>query len=196
MAKSQPLPSDEQIQLVVLAQAGDMAARDRIVEATLPLVRHIAYQFAPNAAGFEVDDLIQEGCFALLEAIRYFKPALGNLFSTYAGTSIRNRLARYIETRTAKPITQEGIGKDENLLETVPDVSPVVLERLDEIRESLKVLPVTQKRIVEMRLGTDGAVHNWRDIANHFGISSGTAQEAFNDSITRLKRWPVEPSLN
>jgi RNA polymerase sigma factor for flagellar operon FliA len=72
---------------------GDVAARDRLVQRHLPLVRHIARRVArslPDAV--ELEDLVSAGAIGLLNAIDRFEPDRGIAFSTFAAPRIRGAI--------------------------------------------------------------------------------------------------------
>ena len=54
---------------------GDRAARERLIELYLPLVRTLARRFAHR--GERLDDLVQVGSIGLIEAIERFDPERG-----------------------------------------------------------------------------------------------------------------------
>ena len=72
--------------------------RNRLVEAHLNLVRQQAARFA-KASSVCFDDLFQEGCFGLCDAVQRYQPQRGYAFSTYAVTLIRGRMQHYLRDR-------------------------------------------------------------------------------------------------
>ncbi len=73
--------------------------RDEIIEKNLPLVTYtLRKYFAPNAC--EWDDLFQEGCIGLIQAVDRFNPDLGYTFSTYACRLIWGRATNYLRDKT------------------------------------------------------------------------------------------------
>ena len=65
-------------QLCALAQAGDTAARDMLLVNSQDFIRKIAKTILSQYQDGRVseDDLVQEGCFGLLEAIPRYKLSL------------------------------------------------------------------------------------------------------------------------
>lgn len=59
----------EQIALWEKMQAGDSSARDKIIFSCLPLVVNIANKFRVNNKHIDLEDMVQEGNIALLEAV-------------------------------------------------------------------------------------------------------------------------------
>lgn len=80
----------EDNKLLELAQDGDREAEEALAERYLRLVRACARPLF--LAGGDSEDLIQEGTFGLLSAIRNFHPADSTSFRTYAEHCIRMRL--------------------------------------------------------------------------------------------------------
>jgi len=75
-------------------QAGDAAARDRLVNGNLRLVLSVIQRF--NNRGEYVDDLFQVGCVGLIKAIDNFDLSQNVRFSTYAVPMIIGEIRRYL----------------------------------------------------------------------------------------------------
>jgi RNA polymerase sigma factor (sigma-70 family) len=74
------------------------AIRNRLVLQHLGLVYRIANQYAALAPEAK-DDLIQEGCLALIRAVERFRPEYGLQFSTYAFPVISGIIKNYLRER-------------------------------------------------------------------------------------------------
>lgn len=73
--------------------AGDVTAREALLEKHLGLVHYIARQLAGGLADeVEFEDLLGAGTLGLISAIEHFEPARGLRFSTYAATRIRGNI--------------------------------------------------------------------------------------------------------
>ncbi len=72
-------------------------AYDRFFSANLKLVVHVAQKYKNRTLSLTVEDLIQEGCMGLAQAIRKFDPERGYKFSTYGYWWIRQAIQRSIE---------------------------------------------------------------------------------------------------
>ena len=89
-------------QLCALAQKGNANARDLLLENNLGFIRKTANEiyFGMNLGESELsidkDDLEQEGCIGLLDAIPRFDSSKGTKFLTYAAPSIRNAMTDLI----------------------------------------------------------------------------------------------------
>lgn len=81
------LTADEERELLILAQAGDMAARDRLVLCNQALVRRVAVRFTAYTRNWRAD-AVQCGNLGLLAAIDTFSTASPARFYSYARTCI------------------------------------------------------------------------------------------------------------
>jgi RNA polymerase primary sigma factor len=85
------LSAEEKTELFQKMEAGDKAARDRLITANLRLVVSIANKYAHG--GQHLPDLIQEGNLGLMKAVEKFDYRRGFRFSTYATNWIHQAVA-------------------------------------------------------------------------------------------------------
>ena len=86
------LTAEEERELARRKDAGDEAARQRLIECNLRLVLSIARTF--KRTKLPMLDLIQEGNIGLIRAVEKFDYTLGYKFSTYATWLIRQEILR------------------------------------------------------------------------------------------------------
>src|SRR3954449_2403761 len=86
----------EELRLARLVEKGDLAAKERMIEANLRLVVHVAKRFQRAGHGLAFADLIQEGTLGLVRAAEKFDHRKGYRFSTYATIWIRQSIGRAI----------------------------------------------------------------------------------------------------
>lgn len=96
------LKREEELALARLIQAGDEAARERLVASNLRLVVSVAKCYGDR--GLPLPDLIAEGNVGLLNAVDRYDPARECRFSTYATWWIKQAIKRAImnDSRTVR----------------------------------------------------------------------------------------------
>ena len=93
--KKVPLLSfEEELELSKRIQKGDMAARQKLIEANLRLVVKIARNYSSREIAFM--DLIQEGNMGLIRAVEKYDHKKELRFSTYAAWWIRQAISRHL----------------------------------------------------------------------------------------------------
>lgn len=80
--------------VIIRAQSGDKAARDKLVEDNIGLVWSIVKRY--TGRGYEVDDLFQIGSIGLIKAIDKFDLSFNVKFSTYAIPMIQGEIKRFL----------------------------------------------------------------------------------------------------
>ncbi len=93
------LKSEESMELLKKARAGDMAAREELISGNLRLVLSVIQKFAGR--GENVDDLFQVGCIGLIKAIDNFNVDMDVKFSTYGVPMIVGEIRRYLRDNSA-----------------------------------------------------------------------------------------------
>lgn len=88
------LSADEHEKLLTMIKEGNHEARDALIEDNLGLVAFAAASY--RKCGMDFDDLFQEGCLALMNAIDQCKLGMNNHFSTYACSKIKWGISRSI----------------------------------------------------------------------------------------------------
>lgn len=99
IAKTEPLPREEEYELARRAQQGDKKAMDRLVEANLKFVVKIAAKYQNR--GLSLSELISEGNIGLIKAIRKFDPQKDNKLISYAVWWIRQRILFALAEKTS-----------------------------------------------------------------------------------------------
>ena len=209
------MPDNER--LCALAQAGDAAARELLIENNLGFIRRTALEVCGKAgeSGLDVDDLVQEGCIGLLSAIDRFDAARGMKFLTYAAPAIRNAMTDCIRAALSQfeqRMTGDGLqrvyladvlSEDEQMLriEAIADPNTqtpeqIILrrEQLAELYAGLGSLTAREQTWLLYRHGfTDGAEHPLTAAAQHFHLSENRAKnlhaQAMDDLWLELPWW-------
>lgn len=179
-----PLSPEEERKYVDLWLAGDIEARNVLIEHNLRLVAHIIKKYYTQAD--DADDLISIGTIGLIKGITSFNPDKGARLATYAARCIENEILMYFrsqrklqgEVSLSESIEtdKEGnalqlmdvVGVDDTMLDDIHDRdSALRLRQL--IRENLTP---REAEIVRLRYGLGGTVPlTQREVATSFGIS-------------------------
>ena len=184
--------SDTELQQ--LAAAGDRRAEEFLAEKYLRLVRMCARPLF--LAGGDSEDLIQEGMFGLLSAIRQYDSGLGSSFHSFAEHCIRMRLLSAVKSASRLKhlplndgMSLEQLSEDPNTqLSVTPEVfrrSPEDLVLARESKEELYNLFVQCLSPLEIKvldLYLEGL--SYREIAEQLGKTS----KSVDSTVQRIRR--------
>ncbi len=144
-----PLGEAELKETMDRALAGDVAARQKIIQSHLRLVWDIVRRF--RGRGEDPEDLFQLGCEGLVKALERFDPSFGTRFSTYAVPLIIGEIKRHLRDdgpvhipRRAKETAKKAWRVQEELLKatgrtpTAAEVAEVLGLDPAEVAESLE----------------------------------------------------------
>ena len=85
-----PLSAEEERYYLTLAQAGDLDARNVLIERNLRLVAHIMKKYYAQTS--DQEDLISIGTIGLMKGISTFDPSKGARLATYAARCVENAI--------------------------------------------------------------------------------------------------------
>ena len=146
-------------------QAGDIDARNTLVEHNLRLVAHIIKKYYQNE---DIDDLISIGTIGLIKGINTYKPDKGVRLATYASRCIENEIRMQFRRnrKTGGTVSlQEALESDGDSALTLADVlqdsfcMEDTCETQDDIRrmrQLLDGLPARERQIILLRYGLSG----------------------------------------
>jgi len=92
------LSRDEEVELSKKIENGDMAARDKMIQANLRLALSVVKKYTNR--GVDVDDLFQESVIGLTRAVDQFDWKKGFKFSTYAYWWIQQSIRQYLASNS------------------------------------------------------------------------------------------------
>lgn len=179
-----PLSAGEERMYLERSLAGDLEARNILVEHNLRLVAHIIKKYYTQAA--EQEDLISIGTIGLIKAVDTFHPERKIRLATYASRCVENEVLMYFRSRkklqgevslsdTIEPDAAGGalslmdvVGCDDTMLSDMVDRE----ERL-RIRELVgRCLTDREAEVIRRRYGLSGRLpQTQRQVAAAFGIS-------------------------
>ena len=186
--------------LQILASEGDREAEEKLAERYLRLVRACARPLF--LAGGDSEDLIQEGTFGLLSAIRQYDPESNTSFKTFAEHCIKMRLLSAIKSASRLKhfplndgISLEQLSEEPGAhLSAFPEFFRRTPEDLVLARESKEELYsaflqcLSKLEIKVLNLYLEGL--SYREIADRLGKSAKSIDNAVQRIRQKLGRNP------
>ena len=162
-----PLSREEEQKYLDRWLAGDLDARNQLVEHNLRLVAHIVKKYYQND---DADDLISIGSIGLIKGINTYKPDKGVRLATYASRCIENEILMYFRSRKktagdvslSEALDADGEGSGLQLMDVVAteeDLADQIggRELCRMLRENLeRCLDEREARIIRLRYGLGG----------------------------------------
>lgn len=195
-----PLTPPEEQYYLKLSKAGDLEARNILVERNLRLVAHIVKKY--NNFERDIDDLISIGTIGLIKAINTYDDSKGNRLVTYASRCIENELLMLLrkerkcsrEVSLYEPIGTDKEGNEINLLDILENDERTALNTLiyqsnvSNIYNHLnKTLDTREKEVIIMRYGLyDSPPLTQREIAGKLSISRSYVSRIEKKALKKL----------
>lgn len=194
-----PLSAEEEEKYLRRMKAGDLQARNILVEHNLRLVAHIIKKYYANAK--DQDDLVSIGTIGLIKGVSTFDGCKGTRLATYASRCIENEILMYFRSQRKtqgdvsmdEPIESD---KDGNEL-TLRDILAVEDDIIEDVDLKIKTeqlsrflcrLPARERMIVELRYGIGGRKPlAQREVAGVLGISRSYVSRLEKKAITDLR---------
>lgn len=197
-----PLEKEEEIELVIKCQQGDLSARNRLIEHNLRLVVFIAKKYESKLETLE--DLVSIGSIGLIKGINTYKIDKNIRLATYASRCISNEILMYLrknKKRLGDVSFEEALSFDsegnelhlEDILGTGEDITYKEYERKVDIsllKEHLDILEERDKQIMTMRYGLNNTKeYTQKEVAEILGISQSYISRIEKKVIKKLKLY-------
>lgn len=195
-----PLSAKEEREYLERYQAGDMEARNLLIEHNLRLVAHVIKKYY-TATG-DQDDLISIGTIGLIKGVSTFKPGKGTRLATYAARCIENEILMHFRAQkklAAEVSLSETIETDKEgnglALMDIISADNSELEHVDVLdveqklhRLVLEVLEPREREIIILRYGLgERQPLTQREIAKHCDISRSYVSRIEKKALMKLR---------
>ena len=194
-----PLKADEERMYLERYAAGDLEARNVLIEHNLRLVAHIVKKYYTQSSN--QDDLISIGTIGLIKGISTFKADKNVRLATYASRCIENEILMHFrsqkklqgEVSLSDTLDGDGDGNSLSLMDVI-SVDDDMLENLDardsciQVRQYVeRCLSDREKMIITMRYGLNNQPpKTQREIAAQSGISRSYVSRRENKALKKL----------
>ena len=194
-----PLSREEEKRYLDRWLAGDLEARNVLVEHNLRLVAHIVKKYYQND---DADDLISIGSIGLIKGINTYRPDKGVRLATYASRCVENEILMAFRTKRksagdvslseALDADEEGGGlKLMDVVASEEDLADQIGSRelCRTLRESVaRVLDEREARIIRLRYGLDGTEPMTQmETAQKCGISRSYVSRLEKRALEKLR---------
>ena len=196
-----PLEPQEEKKYLERAAAGDIEARNILIERNLRLVAHIMKKY--YAAESDQEDLISIGTIGLIKAISSYKLDKNIKLATYASRCIENEILMYFRAgrKRAQDVSlsdlietgadgaalelQDAVAGDEDLLESL-----CARENARLLRAAVeRCLTEQERQVICMRYGLFGQMpRRQREVAQALGISRSYVSRIEKRALEQLRR--------
>ena len=187
-----PLKPEEEKRYLERCAAGDLEARNVLVEHNLRLVAHIVKKYYAQTG--DQDDLISIGTIGLIKAVGTYQPARSIKLATYASRCIENEILMYLR-KTSSQKTELWDGNELLLSDILGTESDLVMRPIEAdvdrqlLRRAMDSLEPRERRIITMRFGLDGREERTqKEVADVMGISQSYISRLEKRIIARLKK--------
>lgn len=178
--------SDEELRQ--LSVTGDREAEETLSRRYIPVIRKISRTMF--ILGGEMEDIIQEGTFGLISAIRQYSPDSGFSFHTFAARCIKNRIVSAIKSAASNkhyPLNN-GISLEDFDSDSFPEY----------IQRSVEDLVIAREDQIEFMNLVSGLLTSYeRNVLRHYldGLSYGEISlilkkdtKSIDNAVQRIRR--------
>ncbi|MGI6487694.1 MAG: RNA polymerase sporulation sigma factor SigE [Syntrophomonadaceae bacterium] len=196
-----PLAAEEESQLIIRLESGDMGVKGTLIEHNLRLVVYIAKKF--ENTGINIEDLVSIGTIGLIKAVNTFQPRKNIKLATYASRCIENEILMYLrrnlktraEVSLDEPLNVDWDGNELLLSDILGTESDMIYKNIEKevektlLGQAMLRLTPREKRIIQLRFGLeDGCEKTQKEVADILGISQSYISRLEKRILRRLRR--------
>ena len=196
-----PLRPEEERNCLERAAAGDLAARNMLIEHNLRLVAHVVKKYYTQSA--DQEDLISIGTIGLIKAVETYRPEKNIKLATYASRCIENEILMYLRKNAARkgevsfdePLNTDWDGNELLLSDILGTEADIVLQPIEAdadcqmLLSALETLTQREREIITLRYGLGGRrEQTQKEVADRLGISQSYISRLEKRTLLRLRR--------
>ena len=195
-----PLAKEEELDCVLRAKQGDMAARNKLIEHNLRLVVFLAKKY--ESTGYDLEDLVSIGSIGLIKGIETYKPDKNIKLATYASRCIANEILMYVrknkkrktEVSLEDSLTYDAEGNELHLEDILGTDDNIIFNEFsnkvdkEALKKELVKLSDREKLIMTLRYGLNNTEEfTQKEVAEKLGISQSYISRIEKKIIKRLQ---------
>lgn len=183
-------------QVALYHESGDIALRNDIVLKNMGLVRAVAMSMRNLYLKFgDVDDVINEGVLALMDAIEIYDPSKGAKFETFANLKIRGAIIDYIRRQDWIP---RNIRKFARTLDKATGMLYNEIGRMPTNEELAKYLKMDESKLLKLMADCAGTITLsfeellYEDNINEPAVSPSNEEGLIHDELMKALTEAIE----
>ncbi|MBR1386450.1 MAG: RNA polymerase sporulation sigma factor SigK [Bacilli bacterium] len=196
----EPLSKEAEEFYLVMAQDGDIMAKDKLIEHNLRLVVFLAKKYENTRV--DLEDLVSIGTIGLIKAINTYSMDKNIKLATYASRCIDNEILMYLrknkkvnsEVSLDESLSFDAEGNELHLEDILGTDSDIVTKNIEEMNdkkimlEEIDKLNKRDKEIITLRYGLLGHEEKTqKEVAEMLGISQSYISRIEKKVIKRLR---------
>ena len=191
-------------QLCVKAQAGNLDARNELIVQNIDFLHSQAWELIRKYPNYDIreNDLVQEGCFGLLYALKDYDPERGNKFLTYATWWIVKYMRKHIKgvVKNQPPVQtihhtiwqENRLKADERKYDLrQQEICVFRYVRVEQLYAGFRKLTPRQQAYLRYRFGFDEEDHerSMKETAEYFHLRLARAKKLEREALNHLRHY-------
>ncbi len=195
-----PLSKEDELDFIIKAKAGDIKARNKLIEHNLRLVVFLAKKY--ESTGYDLEDLVSIGSIGLIKGIETYKVDKNIKLATYASRCIANEILMYIrknkkrktEVSLEDALNYDSDGNELHLEDILGTEENIIFNEFsykvdkEALSKELTKLNDREKLIMTLRYGlNDTDEYTQKEVAEMLGISQSYISRIEKKVIKKLQ---------